>query len=670
MLVKKLLIILSLILTFTSLSFAEVDKSMINIEELSNYGLEYNLYENSQIIKIENDNNSIYMQVGNDTVLRDKEIKSFFINTAGVKLIGDKKVKRFAEIIDGNIYIPKELFYPFTYKENEYDVIVVGCDPEGVATAVSAARQGGKVLLLGEREALGGLLIYGGLATLDMNRAPDGELLNKGIFAEFYEMIGNTESFDLEVAQKAFTKLVEDESTLTHITGASNMKPILEENKIAGITYTKGDKEHQVYGKIVIDATQDGDICAEAGVPYYIGMEDINVENEYMAVTLVFRVNDVDWDLLSEDIARYREETGDEMVGINESSAWGFGKWCYGNYDALLPNMKLRGPNIARQNDGSVLINALQILEVNGLDDESVKKALEDGAIEAEHSFKYLQGILKSFENSTFGGVCEELYIRETRHLQGEYVVEATDLLEGKDFYDKVAMGSYSIDIQSTKMGNNGYVIGVPQAYSVPYRAFVPQKIDNLFIVGKAASYKSVGAGSTRVVPLGMNVGESIGIAAMRCILDEVTPRQIAQNEEMSRELVEELKENGVYLPELNYHFDLVDHPDYYKLKTFINLGILGGGYTNDFKLDEEVTVSEFVEVAIKYLQRSGSKAYTEENIEKIQMIDSDEPLTQEILKDLFEKSFRKGYTFIGEKNRIITREEMYITVYKLVQSI
>ena len=107
----------------TSLSFAEVDKSMINIEELSSYGLEYTLYENSQIIKIENENNSIYMQVGNDTVLRDKEIKSFFINRTGVKLVGDTKVKRFPEVIDGTIYIPKELVYPLTYKENEYDPI-------------------------------------------------------------------------------------------------------------------------------------------------------------------------------------------------------------------------------------------------------------------------------------------------------------------------------------------------------------------------------------------------------------------------------------------------------------------------------------------------------------------------------------------------------------------
>ena len=115
MLVKKLLIILSLILTFTSLSFAEIDKSMVNIEELSDYGLEYKLYDNSQIIKIENENNSIYMQVGNNTVLRDKEIKSFFINTAGVRLNGDIEVKRFPQKQEGNIYGPKELFYSLTY---------------------------------------------------------------------------------------------------------------------------------------------------------------------------------------------------------------------------------------------------------------------------------------------------------------------------------------------------------------------------------------------------------------------------------------------------------------------------------------------------------------------------------------------------------------------------
>lgn len=43
-----------------------------------------------------------------------------------------------------------------------YDVVVVGGQPEGVAAAVSAARQGVKVLLVEKRDGLGGFLLTAG----------------------------------------------------------------------------------------------------------------------------------------------------------------------------------------------------------------------------------------------------------------------------------------------------------------------------------------------------------------------------------------------------------------------------------------------------------------------------------------------------------------------------
>ena len=50
----------------------------------------------------------------------------------------------------------------------EYDVIVIGGEPEGVAAAVSAARNGAKTLLVEKREELGGLFTYGMLNFLDI----------------------------------------------------------------------------------------------------------------------------------------------------------------------------------------------------------------------------------------------------------------------------------------------------------------------------------------------------------------------------------------------------------------------------------------------------------------------------------------------------------------------
>ena len=45
--------------------------------------------------------------------------------------------------------------------DEQYDVIVISGEPEGVAAAVSAARNGAKTLLIEEKEELGGLFTYG-----------------------------------------------------------------------------------------------------------------------------------------------------------------------------------------------------------------------------------------------------------------------------------------------------------------------------------------------------------------------------------------------------------------------------------------------------------------------------------------------------------------------------
>ena len=96
-------------------------------------------------------------------------------------------------------------------KENEYDVIVVGTDPEGIAAAISSARSGAKTLLLGKEDSLGGLFTLGMLNTIDMNRSESGELLTRGVFNEFFIKIGSKDSFDIEKAKNVFEEMVNAE---------------------------------------------------------------------------------------------------------------------------------------------------------------------------------------------------------------------------------------------------------------------------------------------------------------------------------------------------------------------------------------------------------------------------------------------------------------------------
>lgn len=87
----------------------------------------------------------------------------------------------------------------------DYDVIVVGGEPEGVTAAVSAARNGMKTLLIEDDEALGGLMTLGMLNFIDMCHGRDGTLLTQGIFEEYYNAVGGT-AFGRRARQKRFSE--------------------------------------------------------------------------------------------------------------------------------------------------------------------------------------------------------------------------------------------------------------------------------------------------------------------------------------------------------------------------------------------------------------------------------------------------------------------------------
>lgn len=545
----------------------------------------------------------------------------FFIIVLGAYTFsGSKTIKRSTEWAKGKISVEKD----------KYDVIVVGSDPEGITAAISAARSGGRVMLLGKEDGPGGLLTYGMLNTLDMNRNSEGTILTRGIFSEFYTAIGNTESFDVNKAKTVFSELISNEKNLEYRPNYTFSKAILEGNTIVGVTMiNKEGKEESFFAKRIIDATQDGDVCVDAGVPYFIGMEDVNWKQN-MAATLVFKVGGVQWKDIETDISRYKKETNDPNCGFNKSTAWGFGKWCYDKYTPIYGNMQLRGPNMGLQEDGTILINALQIFDVDGLNAESRAVAMEHGKEETKNIIDYLKTKLNSFENAYLAGVADELYIRETRHIKGEYSLKASDVVGNTNFYDKICLASYPIDIQATSKSNTGYVIGSPDQYSIPYRCTVPLNIDNLFIVGKAASYSSVAAGSARVVPTGMAVGESTGIAAIYTIYKDITPRELtlAKSKSKLRQFQGILKNQNVYLPEFNSVDPNGNVKGYEKIKKLIDLGLLSGGYSNNFTFDSTAKQNTFTNLLINVLQRAGTEKYTYELGVKINKYYSDLELT------------------------------------------
>lgn len=486
--------------------------------------------------------------------------------------------------------------------KEEYDVIVVGTDPEGVAAAVSAARNGLSTLLVDgyHRDVLGGLMTRGWLNTIDMNYEKKRfslRILNKGLFLEWYRQVEG-DSFDIRTAANAFYNMVKKEPNIDLMMEAISIEPLLKEDGHTPRTVTgaivkdKKGRLHTIRAFAVIDATQDADFAVKAGVPYTVGREDLGDTNTHMAVTAVFRLTGVTqsvWDAIK---ARIREEdAGRNIYGASEMSAWGYNEVQL--YSPVTTDrIRMRGLNLGRQNDESVLVNALQIFGVDGTDPKAKAEARALAEQELPHIIAYLKNRYPEFAHVEYGGLAPELYVRETRHICGEYRLSMVDVLEQRDHWDRIAFGSYPVDIQRVSPDDWGQVVSNPTVYAIPYRSIVPLDVDGLLVVGKAASFDSLPHGSARVIPVGMATGEAAGAAVRVAMESEVSLRELARNPELITRLQHILTEQGMDLtPRKPRPPSYMQHEAYEGLKMIVSRGLWVGGYNNDFRLDEPIRV-------------------------------------------------------------------------------
>ena len=181
------------------------------------------------------------------------------------------------------------------------------------------------------------------------------------------------------------------------------------------------------------------------------------------------------------------------------------------------------------------------------------------------------------------------------------------DVLENRDQWDKIAIASYPVDVQPTIAQRWGTVIGNPDRYAIPLRSLVPLNIDNLMVVGKAAGYTSLAAGSVRVVPAGIAAAEGAAVAASTAVEKGLTPRQLLKDEELIREIQKELIKRGAYLADIDVPKpEAMEHWAYPGVKVVRALGLLDGGYQNDYRLDEKMGKWRFQNLINKVLFKAG----------------------------------------------------------------
>jgi hypothetical protein len=157
----------------------------------------------------------------------------------------------------------------------DYDVVVYGGTPGGIAASVMAARGGARVLLIEPTRHVGGM------STSGLTTAETAHMLpwTLGGFAdEFYRRLGahyglreNRPAYEFEsgVAEHVYLSMLR-EADLEVRYGCAIKAAGMEGRRIRGLTLTDGTT---VGSAVFIDASYEGDLMARAGVSYTVGRE-------------------------------------------------------------------------------------------------------------------------------------------------------------------------------------------------------------------------------------------------------------------------------------------------------------------------------------------------------------------------------------------------------------
>ena len=391
------------------------------------------------------------------------------------------------------------------------DVVVVGAGPAGLSAAVSAARNGCSVTLIERYHHLGGMASGGMVLVLDdmvnpgHGNTPD-EIVTTGIVTEFvdrmkkqnaaiyppsedcvknWEMwqkwsrwgcinfhetgmpqpIIHAVAFDPDAWKRVSLDLVKECGVNLRLHSWFS-EAIVEGGKVKGVICQTKLGRQALMADMVIDATGDLDLAASAGADF--------IQGEYI-VTTVFRLCDVDTDKAEAFEYSNPEEYKklDRQARRVIGGAWGM--WW----------LKTPLPGI-------VWCNCPHMTGYDGLSPEGMVDAEYEGRERMMNLLAFARENIPGFENAKMLGAAEQLGIRQTRLLRGEYVVTKDDVTSRRHFADSVCRG---------------------RDYYTPYRALLPKGLDSLIVAGRHYSVDSTAQKSSREIPPCMVQGEAAGVA-------------------------------------------------------------------------------------------------------------------------------------------------------------
>ncbi len=387
---------------------------------------------------------------------------------------------------------------------HEAEVLVVGGGSAGVAAAVAAAREGADVLLVERYGYLGGLATGGLIILLLTLDDGHGRQAVGGLCQDVTERVARrgaahlpardewgsadpalvererrwglvwgrgphrvrySVAFEPEEMKFALAQMVE-EAGVRLLLHAWACDPVLEDGRLAGMTFQGKSGRFAVRARVVIDASGDGDVLAAAGCAN---------ERERVLPWLWFTMGGVRDVPAAVDAGAGFRTPGDGRVLM----PWGATEKVARRIDATSPE-------------------DLTYAEV-----ECRKRVMAE--------FDRLRREVPGFAEAHVCRVADQLGITESRRLVGRRVLRREDM--DRSFEDAIAV--------------TGHWTRYGAFYEIPYGCLLPREIPNLLVAGRCISVDHRVHHATKEIPACMATGEAAGTAAALAVGGGLDPAEL-----------------------------------------------------------------------------------------------------------------------------------------------
>jgi hypothetical protein len=479
-----------------------------------------------------------------------------------------------------------------------YDVVVVGGGVSGCSAAIAASRAGAKVILIERLGALGGMMNVSGppgwaFAHIFNER---GEQIIAGLVEETHHRLekqGNALPFPAPEDRcfEAYAFVDPDwwgllifemlrEENVTLLLNSLAVDVVKDGDQIKGVIVENTSGRMCVMGKVIIEASGEGDIAVRSGVPY----TKINrFEEELDPPSITFHMDGIDWEKVTayhKELAQKSEKDANGAAIVN----WSKRRELILKCDSILDMVKagqmgaisydelslkaIEAGDMDRFGDlghfftpregghfQAIFQHTAQVEDCDTTDITEWSYGESEARRQAALAIKAIRKYLPGYENAYLTRLTSCMRTREGRHMIGDYQMQGEDVSANRRFPDVIAKAAMSATkggpFHSTAIAGGSlnqtyekrYSVQDGGSYDIPYRCLVPKNVEGMLLAGKLVSVSE--DFKRDQLPDNIVSGQAAGVAAAICVKKGITPREL---EEDVTEVQEILVKQGAIL--------------------------------------------------------------------------------------------------------------------------